>query len=100
MIILSLTTRINHLKLIPSCLQELCKQAVVAFNQEFALPSSTDFTNVIVSIYKEGYQLEPHADVGRLNMSTGGNPVNYCFGENVIGVILEADIQGKFFIVE
>jgi hypothetical protein len=85
---------------IPVSLQELCKHSVTAFRQEFALPSYKDFTNVIVSIYQEGYELEPHVDVSRLNMSTGGNPVDYYFGEHVIGVILQEDIQGKFYIVE
>jgi hypothetical protein len=85
---------------IPACLTLLSKELVEAFGDQYVLPDYKQFKNVIISIYYNDYMLEPHVDVSHLNRSTGGKPVNFYFGEHVLGVILKADKEGQLYIVK
>lgn len=85
---------------IPECLVKLCKGLVESFSEQYNLPDYEKFTNVIISIYDKGYKLEPHVDVSHLNMAVGDKPVNFYFGEHVIGVILKADKVGHLYITQ
>lgn len=85
---------------IPEYLLQLCKELVESFSAQYKLPNYKKFTNVIISIYNKGYKLEPHVDVSHLNMTVGDKPVNFYFGEHVLGVILKADQEGHLYIIQ
>ncbi len=54
-----------------------------------------EFTNVILSMYEEGFYLEPHVDT---NPSDFPNK-NYHFDENVYGLIVEPDSTGHLYFI-
>lgn len=83
---------------IPLSLQTLCEDAVRSLQRkvDHPLPSAEAFKNCIISIYKHGDKLEPHIDTDRPGLDKYG----FCFGDDIIGVILEADRNGKFYIQE
>jgi hypothetical protein len=85
---------------IPDYLKELCQYCIDAFGEQHQLDDHQKYENVIVSIYHAGYCLEPHMDVDISDNITDGKEVDFYFGENVLGVILQPDIEGKFFITE
>lgn len=53
-----------------------------------------EFTNIILSVYEEGFHLEPHIDIN----ATDHTDKVYYFDENVYGVIIEADSTGHLYI--
>lgn len=53
------------------------------------------FTNIILSLYEEGFSLEPHVDIN----ATDHSGKNYYFDENVYGIIIEADPTGHLYFV-
>lgn len=81
---------------IPIAIQELRQEAVKALQNKTdkALPPASAFQNCIISIYGAGDRLEPHIDTDRPGLDKYG----FCFGDDIIGVILESDRTGKFFI--
>ncbi len=84
---------------IPDYLTELCQACIDSFPKEYALGKGSDYQNVIVSFYEAGYQLEPHVDVDSDRFAEG-RPVQFHFGENIIGVVLESDPTGKLYVVK
>ena len=54
-----------------------------------------DFTNVILSVYEEGFHLEPHIDTDFSDLPKK----KYCYGEHVYGLILEADPTGRLYFI-
>ncbi len=84
---------------IPSFLTDLCQQCIESF-ADSKLGNYQEYNNVIVSIYAAGYHLEPHVDVDINDQTTDGKKVDFYFGENVLGVVLVPDVEGKFFIAE
>lgn len=90
----------NSFTPIPDYITELCQHCCAAFDTSSTLPSYKDYLNVIVSIYRSGYQLEPHIDVDVSELTTDGKPVDFYFGEHVLGVILHPDDEGKLYMVE
>lgn len=87
---------------IPEFLIDLCKEIIKKFQQSLniTLPDYSLFKNVIVSIYQTGDQLEPHIDVDATKPETTKKPVDFFFGDDVLGVILESDINGHFYLQE
>lgn len=79
---------------IPTFLQELCARCMDVLGSDYHLGSHQDYSNVIVSIYHEGYRLRPHVDVEPTENE------NFYFGEYVIGVILESDSEGHLYVVK
>jgi hypothetical protein len=53
-----------------------------------------EFTNIILSLYEEGFHLEPHIDT-----HAGSNTSGYYYDENVYGIIIEADPTGHLYFV-
>lgn len=54
------------------------------------------FMNVILSIYDEGFHLEPHMDIyEKMPFSNR----DYFFGENVYGIVIEPDSSGHLYFV-
>lgn len=53
-----------------------------------------EFTNIILSLYEEGFHLEPHVDINATDPHQG-----YYFDENVYGIIIEADSTGHLYFV-
>lgn len=85
---------------IPHFLKNLCQHCIQSFPDSQDLGHSQEYNNVIVSIYDAGYCLEPHIDVDIHDQMTDGKKVDFYFGENVLGVVLVPDVEGKFFISE
>jgi len=56
-----------------------------------------EFTNIILSVYESGYYLEPHVDV---NDKDRYGDAQFYFGEQVYGLIVEADETGHLYFVE
>lgn len=56
--------------------------------------SPQQFTNVIISVYAEGFHLEPHIDINADHTDHG-----YYFDDNVYGIIIEADETGALYFV-
>lgn len=79
---------------IPEYLQELCQNCIEALDQKYNLGSYQDYSNIIISVYREGYHLQPHVDVDPSEDAT------FYFGENVVGVVLESDSEGQLYFVE
>lgn len=61
---------------------------------------ATAYLNCIISDYQPGDNLEPHIDVDITKQRTLGKDVDFFFGDEVIGIVLECDDTGKFFIQE
>lgn len=53
-----------------------------------------EFTNIILSLYDEGFHLEPHVDTNATDPHKG-----YYFEENVYGIIIAADATGHLYFV-
>ena len=53
------------------------------------------FTNIILSLYKEGFHLEPHVD----SHATHRYSEKFYFEENVYGIIIEPDEDGHLYFV-
>lgn len=85
---------------IPSFLADLCQHCIESFANSNYLGNCQEYNNVIVSMYYAGYHLEPHIDVDVNDQMTDGKKVDFYFGENVLGVVLVPDVEGKFFISE
>lgn len=85
---------------IPLYLQELCRSCIDAFPANFNLGNAQNYLNVIVSFYNPGYVLEPHFDVDFSDRFIHDKHVDFYFGENVMGVILQADSQGRFYLLK
>lgn len=76
---------------IPPFLQELGDR----ISEALGYPQE-EFDNVIISIYDEGYHLEPHVDTSPIN-----HPRRlYYFGERILGIVIEADPTGHLYFVE
>ncbi len=87
---------------IPEYIQALCQACIDALGNEDALGRAQDYKNVIVSIYQPGYQLEAHTDVAEGDQyadNTTQKPASFYFGDKIIGVILEVDETGRFYIL-
>lgn len=54
------------------------------------------FTNVILSVYNEGFHLEPHEDVN----DQMEEKRCYYFGNQVYGIVIEADSIGHLYFVK
>jgi hypothetical protein len=76
----------------PAFLQEIGELVCQALGHE-----PKEFTNVILSLYGEGYSLEPHVDVGEVDQYPG---LSFYFDENVYGIVIEPDPTGRLFFVE
>jgi hypothetical protein len=85
---------------IPLYLKELCRLCIHSFPADFNLGNPQDYLNIIVSFYHSGYLLEPHFDVDFSDRFVDGKQADFYFGENVIGVILQADSHGRFYILK
>ncbi|HSW70591.1 MAG TPA: 2OG-Fe(II) oxygenase, partial [Gammaproteobacteria bacterium] len=85
---------------IPSYLRDLCQACISAFGKQYELGAAEDYENVMVSRYRPGYQLEPHMDVDVSDQFTDGKKVNFYFGETVLGVVLQPDLDGKLFVID
>lgn len=85
---------------IPDYLKMLCQECIHSFSKEYQLGKAEDYLNVIVSFYEPGYRLEPHVDVDFSDRITDGKHVNFYFGENVLGIILQADPTGKLYFLK
>ena len=85
---------------IPPYLKNLCQKAIDALGESYHLGLVSDYQNVIISIYQQGYFLEPHVDVDFSYQVAEGSPTDFYFGENVIGIVLEADAEGHFYLVK
>lgn len=79
---------------IPAYLEKLCHACIEALGPGYQLGAAQDYSNVIVSIYREGYRLQPHVDVDP------SENMNFYFGDQVIGVVLECDQAGRFYLVQ
>jgi len=53
-----------------------------------------EFTNIILSLYEEGFHLRPHVDT-----HVAANTKGYYYDENVYGIIIEADPTGHLYFV-
>lgn len=67
-------------------IRKLCSITPIAYQNAEA------YTNCIVSWYGPGYQLEPHIDV---DVADGQG---FGFGDEIIGIVLQSDPKGKFFL--
>lgn len=76
---------------IPHLLKDLGKEICKALGF-----SSHEFTNIILSVYEEGFHLEPHVDT---NEKDHLNSLYY-FDENVFGIIIEADPTGHLYFIQ
>lgn len=74
----------------PQFLQDLGIEVCKALNQP-----PENFTNIILSLYIEGFHLEPHIDINASDAHDKG----YYFDENVYGVIIEADPTGHLYFI-
>ena len=83
---------------IPYYLEKLCKISIASFPEKYNLGDYKNYLNVIVSFYENGYQLEPHIDVDMTDRFSDGKKTDFYFGEHVIGVVLQADETGRFYI--
>lgn len=54
-----------------------------------------EFTNIILSIYEEGFHLSPHIDTN----SSDPHHKGYYFDENVYGIIIENDPTGHLYFI-
>lgn len=73
----------------PQYLVELGNHVAEALGDEPPL-----FSNYIISYYGPGYYLKPHIDIAVEDSSD----YDFYFGENVYGLILEADKEGHLYI--
>jgi hypothetical protein len=76
----------------PSFFQELGTHICQALGHE-----PVEFTNIILSLYEEGFHLEPHVDV---NVKDLYKNCTFYFDENVYGIVLEADPTGHLYFVK
>ena len=83
---------------IPQYMTDLCRACLDALGLDPA--TAPDYDNVILSLYGPGDRLEPHVDVDFSRPMTDGRPVNFYFGEDVIGLVLEVDPEGRFFLAD
>jgi len=89
--------------LIPDYIQTLCQACIDAFGNQHCLGEAQDYKNIIISLFKPGYQLEAHTDVAsgdQFSDNTIQKPANFYFGDRIIGVILEVDEEGRFYLLE
>lgn len=89
---------------IPDYMVDLCRACIHSFaGQPFELGQAEDYQNVIISMYKQGRKLEPHADVSvgdKFSDPSTGRLANFYFGENILGVVLETDETGRLYFVK
>ena len=87
---------------IPGPLQVLLREGLESLKAVAKVKNSNPqaYQSCIVSIYQTGGQLEPHVDVDSPKDTSLVNPRDFFFGDEVIGVILEADRDGKFYLLE
>ncbi|MCH9614014.1 MAG: hypothetical protein SP1CHLAM54_10230 [Chlamydiia bacterium] len=76
---------------IPACLMQLGNEVCRALGR-----APEPFTNVILSVYGEGYHLEPHVDIDQAQCGAS----RYYFDECVYGVVLEADETGHLYFIK
>ncbi|MDN3508000.1 MAG: hypothetical protein P0S94_03660 [Simkaniaceae bacterium] len=72
----------------PAFYQELGEKVCEALGHR-----SAEFNNVILSLYKKGFKLEPHVDVD------ASHGLGFYFDEHVYGLIIEADKTGHLYFV-
>ena len=75
---------------VPEVLVDLGEAILKAFGKPL-----DPFSNIIISEYKPGYSLEPHADTD----VSKGEGKGYYFEEDVYGVILETDPTGHLYFI-
>lgn len=85
---------------IPNFLKDLCQYCIESLGNSAYLENSEKYKNVIVSMYDAGYCLESHVDVDINDQFTNGKKVDFYFGENVLGVVLVPDCEGKFYLIK
>lgn len=76
----------------PAFFQELGREICYALGHE----PPPEFTNIILSLYKEGFHLKPHADVSIKNLYYDAP---FYFSERVYGIIIEPDSAGHLYFV-
>lgn len=54
-----------------------------------------EFTNIILSLYEEGFHLEPHIDAGYSYRYGNG----FYFDDDVYGIIIEPDTSGQLYFI-
>lgn len=81
---------------IPECFINLLQQALNQLNDIAVIRNldATTYKNCIVSIYGKNDKLEPHIDV------VDSPKRNFYFGDDVIGIVIEPDSEGKFYILK
>lgn len=77
----------------PQFLQELGFEICKAFGHT----PPDEFTNIILSVYKKGFHLEPHVDVNSENLY-GSAP--FYFGELIYGIVIEPDPTGHLYFAK
>lgn len=84
----------------PEIVESICVEALARLSEATgeALPPAADFTNCIISHYKAGQSLPLHIDIGKEQTTQRGKQLGFYFGEQVIGIVLQADEKGNFFI--
>jgi hypothetical protein len=56
-----------------------------------------EFTNIILSVYREGFHLEPHVDV---NIKDLYDNAPFYFSERVYGIVIESDPTGYLYFAK
>lgn len=85
---------------IPKFIEELCQHCIESLDTDGSLGNYKEYTNIIVSIYEAGYCLQPHIDVDHREQISDGKMVDFYFGSQLFGVILEADQEGRLYFVK
>jgi hypothetical protein len=71
-------------------LQELGDNICKALDRSYRV-----FNNIILSVYEEGFHLEPHIDINSTDHQT-----NFYFQEEVFGIIIEPDPTGHLYFIQ
>ena len=72
----------------PTFYQELGEKICEALGHR-----KVEFTNVILSLYKKGFSLEPHVDVDE------SHGLGFHFGKQVYGIVIEPDPTGHLYFI-
>ena len=87
---------------VPIFLIDLCNHAIKELSKIAGknLPTADAFNNCIVSVYERGFKLQPHIDVDQAQTTSNGGKYNFYFGDEIIGVVLQADENGRLYLID
>jgi hypothetical protein len=71
-------------------LQELGDDISKALDRSYRV-----FNNIILSVYEEGFHLEPHIDINSTDHQT-----NFYFQEEIFGIVIEPDSTGHLYFIQ